>query len=500
MIYIDYRSVMLSDRSLMIVSSLGCLLSLAYYTLLPNTTSSTRSQIVIGVFSRLENFQQRKAVRATWKKFLPEGVTFNFILGDNFCPYHQLWRLSEENCYEWQLEVPSWLKDGESLSLLQTEKSHSSRNNKAYSGFSFRVMRFPIVFEGVGILRSALTALDRELQHSSVSIDIKDRYSGEILNSVTFNRTDMDTDRNSGFAFKMFRTKNLPTVDFDGILSLRINSSQRFKFPSKQCDSVYDYSLGRHGLVHINGLLEDSASSSSSILPFSKYSCPLVSLKYRVLDVVSLRRHYGARATQNSVEGQKAVEMRRLLDREEEDFNDLVFLPILDSTFNNSMKLKLYSEHIASNLDFDHLLLTDDTSFVFVNNVLARLEKMSSSSMLWWSDFELLKRTDDYGENYSEKFNSLTYPPVPRAHSMLLSRHQVSFIAQNSLYLKHFSSSLTSLGVWLSTIHSRRLQDEFWNMKNCQNISVFSEAHLACSNLSPADIKTVWNKLRQRHY
>ena len=482
---------MLSDRSLLLLSFLGCLLSLLYYGWVPHTATS-RAQVVIGVFSRLENFQQRRAVRATWKKLLPEGVAFNFILGDSFCPYHELWRLSEDNCNEWELEVPQWLKDGESLSLLGTE-SHSSRNNKPYSGFSFRVMRFPVVFEGVGILKSALSVL------SSVSIDIKDRHSQEILNSLSFNTTDLQSGGDSGFAFKMFKTKNLPTVEFDGVLSMRTNSSRSFRFPSKQCNAVYDYSLGRHGLVHVNGLLDDTADVVT-ILPFSKYSCPLVSLKYRVLDVLSLKRHYGAKATQNSVEAQKTAELRTLLDREEEDFGDLVFLPVLDSTFNNSMKIKLYSQHITSDIDFDNLLLTDDTSFVFVNNVLSKLEKMSGSNRLWWSDFELMRRTGEHVENYVDKFASLTYPPVPRSLSMVMSRHLVNFIADSSLYLKHFSSLHTSLAVWLSSTETRRLQDESWNIHNCQNISVFTEAHLACSSLSPRQMKTVWNKLRQRHY
>ena len=489
--------MLLSDKSLLIISFLGCLVSLFYYAKLSDS-DRTRSQIVVGVFSRLSNFQERRVVRATWRKLLPDGVTFNFILGDSFCPYHELWRLSEESCSQWDLEVPPWLKDGESLSLLGTEKAQSGRNNKPYSGFSFRVMRFPVVFEGVGVLRSALSGLLHELDQPSVTVDIRDRHSDEILNSVTFNRSDLQTEKNSGFTFKMFKTKNLPTVEFDGVLSLRINRSLLLRFPTQHCNAVYDYSLGRHGLVHINGLLDHTADSIS-ILPFSKYSCPLVSLKYRVLDLLSLRRHYGARETQNSVEAQRTKELRRLLDREEEDFSDLVFLPVLDSNFNNSMKIKLYSEQITSNLDFDHLLLTDDSSFVFVNNVLTKLGKTSSSN-LWWSDFEVMKRTGDNVDNYADKYTSLTYPPLPRCYSMVMSRQLVSFIAHTSSYLKHFSSLLTSLGVWLSATDIKRQQDEFWNTNNCQNLSVFSASQLACSDLSPAEMKTVWNKLRQRHY
>ena len=496
---------MISDKSLLVLSFLGCLVSLLYYARLPAAERSNQSLVVVGVLSRLNNLEQRKAVRATWKRILPEGVVFNFILGDTFCPYHELWRLSEDDCNEWLLEVPSWLKDGESLSLLETGKSQSKRNNKAYRGFSFRVMRFPVVFEGVGILRTALSALCQELNLSSVSIDIRERYSAEVINSITFNITDLsdlNNQKKSGFTFKKFNTKNLPVVDFDGtymillgkmrpfiflyqigVISMRINDSRNFSFPSKLCNAVYDSTLGRHGLVHINGLLDDKLDT---ILPFSKYSCPLVSLKYRILDVVSLKRHYGAKATQNSVESQRIRELRRLLDREEEDHSDLVFLPVLDSAFNNSIKLALYSQHIGNNLEFDHLLLTEDTSFVFIKNVLDKLERISSRS-LWWSDFEVLPRT---GENVLSK-----------SANMVIAQHLVSFIAHNTpLYLKHFSSLVSSLAVWLSATPTKRLQDGSWNMKDCQNLSVFTQADLACSGLSPGDMKTVWNKLRHRHY
>ena len=63
------------------------------------------SKIVIGVLSKLENFERRKTIRSTWKKLVSEDVVFHFILGDTFCPHNKLWRLSNENCNEWKLEV-----------------------------------------------------------------------------------------------------------------------------------------------------------------------------------------------------------------------------------------------------------------------------------------------------------------------------------------------------------------------------------------------------------
>ena len=184
----------------------------------------------------------------------------------------------------------------------------------------------------------------------------------------------------------------------------------------KKCSAVYDHSLGSHGLVHVTGLLD-----TDTILPFSKYSCPLVSLRYRVLDLHSLRRHTGARKTQNFVESQKTKEFRRLLDREEEDHGDLMFVPVLDSRFNNTQKLKLYSKHLVESVDFDHLLLTDDTTFLFPHNILSKLRTMSSPK-LWWSDFEVFKKTDYEQESSGGRYTSATYPPLPRSPAMILSQ------------------------------------------------------------------------------
>ena len=486
---------MLTDKNLLILSFFGCLVPLFYYVKIPFQQDRASNRFVIGVLSNINNFERRKAIRATWKKMLPPDVHFSFVLGDTFCPYHQLWRLSDDNCNEWKIEVPTWLKEGESLSLIDTEKSQSKRNNKPYDGFSFRVMRFPIIFEGLGILTSALSSLLQDLNITRLTIDVRDRYTDEVVNSVTFNETDL-IKKEMGFTFKDFRSKNLPIVDFDGVLSIRMDSGKNHRFSPNQCNAFYDQTLGRHGLVHINGLVDRKVQT---ILPFSKYSCSLVNLKYKILDVFSLKRHFRAKSTQNSVESQITNEFRKLLAREEEDFNDIIYHPVLDSKFNNSQKLKFYSRYIVDSVDFDHLILTDDSSFLFTNNIISKLEKMASSK-LWWTDFEVFKRTGEFVENQVDKFTSLTYPPLAKAASMVLSRHHVQYLAQNLNYLKQFGSLQSSLGVWLSTIETKRHQDNFWNVKNCVNRTLTEDGILACSDLDPSQMRTLWTKLRKRRH
>jgi len=483
---------MVSDKNLLILSFFGFLIPFFYYVKIPGLDEKPRIKIVVGVLSNFNNFEQRKIIRSTWKRILPDDVKFHFLLGDTFCPYHQLWRLQEDHCREWKLEIPPWLRDGKSLSLLETEKQQSKRNNKPYFGFSFRVMRFPVVFEGLGILSSALRTLIQDFNITKITINLRERYGFDIISSVTFNQSDISKKHNNtGFIYKHFNERSLPTVDFDGVLSLKMEHGSQLKFPSKLCNAVYDYSLGKHGLVHINGLIDEKIST---ILPFSKYSCPLVSLKYRVLDVLSLKKHFGAKKTQNSVELKKYKEFKKLLDREEEDNNDMIFLPVLDSKFNNSQKLLYYSKYLTENFNFDHLILTDDASFLFINNILPKLNSLSSS-LLWWSAFDVLTKTEDT----TDKYTSLTYPPLPQSQTMVLSQYIVEYLGNNYNFLKQFSSLQSSIGIWLSGIETKRYQDTFWNLKNCQNLEI-DKNFLACSNLNSDHMKDLWRIVGKKHF
>ena len=95
---------MSSDRTLLVLSFLGCLLPVFYY--FPSSSSEkSQPKLVIGVLSNLENFEQRKVIRSTWKKLVSGDAIFHFVLGDTFCPHNSLWRLSDESCKEWKLEV-----------------------------------------------------------------------------------------------------------------------------------------------------------------------------------------------------------------------------------------------------------------------------------------------------------------------------------------------------------------------------------------------------------
>ena len=109
---------------------------------------------------------------------------------------------------------------------------------------------------------------------------------------------------------------------------------------------------------------------------------------------------------------------------------------------------------------------------------------------------KILKKTSEYVENVYDKYTSVTYPPLTKTATMTLARSLVEYLAHNYNYLRNFSALETSLGVWLSSIETKRHQDSFWNLQNCPNITNLGRdaSHLGCSSLEPQQMLKIWKK------
>ena len=64
------------------------------------------------------------------------------------------------------------------------------------------------------------------------------------------------------------------------------------------------------------------------MLPFSKYSCPLVSLQWSILDPDGLKRLHRSKKQQIEMEQMKNRDLIRKASLEEEEHNDIVFLNV----------------------------------------------------------------------------------------------------------------------------------------------------------------------------
>ena len=181
-------------------------------------------------------------------------------------------------------------------------------------------------------------------------------------------------------------------------------------------------------------------------------------------------------------------DLRKRANLEEEEHGDMVFLPVVDSNETDSDNFKHLSIHSLENFEFNNLLLVNDETFVFFENVIQQLN-IHESSNLWWSDFNSIS-----GNHYQ----TISIPPLilPKNLAMVISRDLVKYVAQNGNYLRSFASLLTSLGLWFSCLDKKLINDHQWSKKLPNNAKDFrvDNTVLAFQGVSPKAMQQVWKQ------
>ena len=123
-------------------------------------------------------------------------------------------------------------------------------------------------------------------------------------------------------------------------------------------------------------------------------------------------------------------------------------------------------------LEFDFLLVTEDTSFIALDQLLPKLRFPSSSGDIasFRSKFAYFEHVKYFGNGIVESnYVSQTYPPLPSISGSILSRDLVQYLAAlaNSQSLKSFAASLSaSLTIWLAPATPNYVDDAFWSSSN----------------------------------
>ena len=181
-------------------------------------------------------------------------------------------------------------------------------------------------------------------------------------------------------------------------------------------------------------------------------------------------------------------DLRKRANLEEEEHSDLVFLPVVDSNETDSENFKHLSIHAMENFEFSNLLLVNDETFVFFENVIQQLN-LHESSNLWWSDFNSIS---------GNLYQTSSIPPLilPKNLAMVISRDLVKYVAQNAHYLRSFTSLLTSLGLWFSCLDRKLVNDHQWSKKLPSDAKDFrvDDTILAFRGVSPKAMRQVWKQ------
>jgi hypothetical protein len=444
------------------------------------------------------------AVREGWGGAGGEATHLLFAVGEAACPLPTIWRLHNDQCSDWQLkvtstiqhplppppQVPRWLDDNVPFLLPEEDRSPQKTPGSTYPGFTFTVRSFPVMVESLGINLPLLASLARRANSSAIEVELKDAGSGQIIYQASFNKSDLDaTKKKDGYLYKPIQNRRMPLVSFQGLLLLRLPPGVGHNSLPRTCAVTLGRDFGDVGLVQPTGLLQSPTAPS---IPITKNACPLVSLTYSVLDPDTIKRLHRSKSQQIEMERLKNKDLRSKANLEEEEYGDMLFLPVIDSIETNCEKIKHFSKHAIENLEFDNLLLVDDKTYVFVDNILAHL-KVQSSPSLWWANFQTIPAT-----------KASLLPPllVPRTQAMLLSRDLVQYISQNVRYLKSFDSILAAFSVWFAGLETKTVNDQHWSQGLPENLSTFKadENMLAIEGVSPHLMRQLWRHTRSPSY
>jgi len=140
------------------------------------------------------------------------------------------------------------------------------------------------------------------------------------------------------------------------------------------------------------------------------------------------------------------------LIREEELFNDMVRLPILDHYWGLSEKLTETLLWSYQSVNFDYFIGTDDDPFIQLDQVILEILKSSPDRLYWGS---LHKQVSSLDGKYI--YHHSDYPPYMNGVLYGLSRDLVGFVAHNAGGLKHLLLDDAALGFWLSPMFVNRV-------------------------------------------
>ena len=152
-------------------------------------------------------------------------------------------------------------------------------------------------------------------------------------------------------------------------------------------------------------------------------------------------------------------------------FNNFLY-SIMSSIVNR------YSRH--NRINFNYLLITNDESFIAIDQILPRLALGSPAyfrTKEFRSRFQYFEPVKYHGVAAETTYVSKTYPPIPAYAGSLLSKDLVRFlsITSRSGLLDSFSSVEKSLSIWLASAGPTYIDDSGWNV-DTQSCSIHSMA------------------------
>uniref|UniRef100_H2YHY8 Hexosyltransferase n=1 Tax=Ciona savignyi TaxID=51511 RepID=H2YHY8_CIOSA len=161
-------------------------------------------------------------------------------------------------------------------------------------------------------------------------------------------------------------------------------------------------------------------------------------------------------------------------------------LPLTDVYRNLPDKLLSFYQWTAENVAFDYIGKTDDDSFVLLENILQVLDDTTSKKS-WFGNFRLDAPVARWGKWAELDYTASAYPAFACGGGYVLSHDLVRWLTSNIDYLHVYQGEDVSMGIWLSAILPKLIQNRLWLCDGTCDPSL-----LVSTQLNSSSIKRMW--------
>lgn len=429
----------------------------------PSLASSSLSHLphrslIIGIASRYHQHDRRQRIRRTWRKLAANfagSVEVFFFFPERPCELDPYWRVRDSLCVPWHVFVPVSVSDTAPIRPSRVQPSQV-RPGRPYDGLGFH-LKFPIAVQQIGIAQRALRQWARAFPADpgrNLTVELLEPATKDVILSVNFSQSILGkANADDGFFYAP-----LPNTDeelfprhFEGVL--RVLQPELTLNQSLACNLIWNKMFGDDGILHFTTLYAHGIS-----IPFHPETCPLVTMVYRIPELVELKQVVNSHDTQNKCQDNKNKNTLGKIVEEIEDHEDIIFVPELTDTQENVPLAFLHFAKIAlERYNFDFMLVNPDDSFIAIDRLLPKLQ--NEFSLSWRSRFHQGEPVVRYGPMFERNYLGTHYPLMPADAGSVLSRDLVSYLARNSDLLVPFRDLTSSLAVWLASISPYIIDD-----------------------------------------
>ena len=437
-----------------------------------------KTDLVIAVLSARKNFLARQAVRNTWITTIRnseglDGVNVYFIVGKP-CNIHPGNRLDILGC-----QANNWthFESTDNIHLVSKIANEGKANQENIVVFNISVtVKHPVVINRLGLFSAV------ELSVSPIKIVLYDDFHDIEIASARFSTPDegMVID---GYRYQPVEPVMLPE-GFQG--SLRVVRASEFTL-NKSSEMKFGWKLNNFGgAVYLKNLDHDAISKEFG----SSYQYTyLLSVQASIFDVEKFNLRVRKMNALNEHHRAGEDKVSSLLEKEIQDFNDILVVDVTDVYRNLPLKLLTFHKWLntEANISPDFILKTDDDCFLDIENIVTKMSKFKDAKKIWWSNFRDDWFVERYGKWAEPDFIGATYPRFACGSGNIVSADISLWLALNFDYLKLYQGEDVSMGVWLSAIGPSYIVDDAW-----QCVKTCTQDSFVIPQLTPQELREMW--------